>query len=671
MKSPLYLTTSRFQSKFPLFTKARAKETTVSKQTHKPTISSYSTKKHIDSYQTKTPFNSLHISKPKTTHLSLSKNYLSNKPLNATLIALNNKSHNIRQVIHKATPTKPNSDFNNRSISPLSSTQCTYIHVKPISKYINNENSFNRQFNKYDLLRLKVKTPDKCDRSFNTIEHCLVRLSNKVRFSRIHNLHTISRDSSQDNKNEMAKYRSAGNSIQKRKRSYNSEQKEHNYKGIFKQHSVANKRIVINNYKSKSSNNSFYKHPKINDNKSIKVNQCRLSKNTKQHKPIMSNKITAPLLKETLPDTAHSSLNSITFSKLINQTTNTSIPLDTDNELFSVPSRNNLLQLPQKTLYSSIKYLHSNLPSTNTTSHHQHISKQIYYISTSTHKGKSPFPNEKHSNQDTFFISNFKEINYTFIGVCDGHGVNGHLISKYIQEHLPKIVYSNLTSKLHNKPYSKHPSIIHKYIENSFILLNSKLSNDANIDSNFSGSTCVSLLMNNESLYSANVGDSRAIKGKYLAKESKWKYDTLTRDHKATEQDEIKRIERFGGRISPFQEQNGLYAGPNRVWLKDKPFPGLAMTRSIGDQIACSVGVVCEPEIKEFTYKEEDMFIVIASDGLWEYVSNEEVVNIVGNSLMCGNYKQAADELYKYSVTKWEEHEEGIDDITIIVIFLN
>ena len=383
MKSPLYLTTSRFQSKFPLFTKARAKETTVSKQTHKPTISSYSTKKHIDSYQTKTPFNSLHISKPKTTHLSLSKNYLSNKPLNATLIALNNKSHNIRQVIHKATPTKPNSDFNNRSISPLSSTQCTYIHVKPISKYINNENSFNRQFNKYDLLRLKVKTPDKCDRNFNTIEHCLVRLSNKVRFSRIHNLHTISRDSSKDNKNEMEKYRSAGNSIQKRKRSYNSEQKEHNYKGIFKQHSVANKRIVINNYKSKSSNNSFYKHPKINDNKSIKVNQCRLSKNIKQHKPIMSNKITAPLLKETLPDTAHSSLNSITFSKLINQTTNTSIPLDTDNELFSVPSRNNLLQLPQKTLYSSIKFLHSNLPSTTTTSHHQHISKQIYYISTS------------------------------------------------------------------------------------------------------------------------------------------------------------------------------------------------------------------------------------------------------------------------------------------------
>ena len=669
MKSPLYLTTSRFHSKSPLFQKSRTKETTISKQTHKPTISSYSTKKHIDSYQAKTTFNSFHTAKPKTTYFSLSKNQLHNKPLNTTITSLNNRSQNIRQVFHKATPTNPNSEFNSRSISPLSSSiQSTYIHVKPINKYINNENSFNRQFTKYGLLRLKVKTPDKCDRSVNMIEHCLVRLSNKVRFSQIHNLHTISRDSSKDNKNEIAKYRSAGNSIQKKKRNYNSEQKEVNYKGIFKQNSVANKRIVINNCKSKSSNNSFCKHRKVNDNKSIKVNQRKLSK--KQHKPVMLNKSTAPLLKETLPDTAHSSLNSITFSKLINQTTNTPITLDTDNELFSVPSRNNLLQLPQKTLYSSIKFLHSNLPSTNT-SHHQHISKQIHYISTSTHKGKSPFPNEKHSNQDTFFISNFKEINYTFIGVCDGHGVNGHLISKYIQEHLPKIVYSNLTSKLHNKPFSKHSSIIHKYIENSFILLNSKLSNDANIDSNFSGSTCVSLLMNNESLYSANVGDSRAIKGRYVTKESKWKYDTLTRDHKATEQDEIKRIERFGGRISPFQEQNGTYAGPNRVWLKDKPFPGLAMTRSIGDQIACSVGVVCEPEIKEFTYKEEDMFIVIASDGLWEYVSNEEVVNIVGNSLMCGNYKQTADELYKYAVTKWEEHEESIDDITIIVIFLN
>ena len=582
---------------------------------------------------------------------------------------MNKNSPNIRHVIHKTTLSNPNSEFNSRSISPLSSTQHTYIHVKPINKYISNKNSFNREFNKYDLLRLNLKTPDKCDRSFNTIEHCLVRLSNKVRFSRIHNLHTISRDYSKENKSEIAKYRSAGNSIQKRKGIYNSEHKENNHKGIYMQHSVANKRIVINKYKSKSSNNSFYNDNKVNDNKSIKVNQRKLSKNTKQQKVVISNKSITPLLKETLPETAHSSLNSITFSTLINQTTNAPIPLETDNELFSIPSRNNLLQLPQKTLYSSIKCLQSNLPSTNTTSH-QHISKQIFHISTSTHKGKSPFPNVKHSNQDTFFISNFKEINYMFIGVCDGHGVNGHLISKYIQEHLPKIVYSNLTSKLHNKPFSKHSSIIHKYIENSFIILNSKLSNDANIDSNFSGSTCVSLLMNNESLYSANVGDSRAIKGKYIAKESKWKYDKLTRDHKATEQDEIKRIERFGGRISPFKEQNGSYAGPNRVWLKDKPFPGLAMTRSFGDQIAGSVGVVCEPEIKEFTYKEEDMFIVIASDGLWEYVSNEEVVNIVGNSLMCGNYKQAADELYKYSVTKWEEHEEGIDDITIIVTFL-
>ena len=42
----------------------------------------------------------------------------------------------------------------------------------------------------------------------------------------------------------------------------------------------------------------------------------------------------------------------------------------------------------------------------------------------------------------------------------------------------------------------------------------------------------------------------------------------------------------------------GMFYGPKRVWLKNKQVPGLAMTRSIGDMAASSVGVTAEPEIK-------------------------------------------------------------------------
>ena len=70
--------------------------------------------------------------------------------------------------------------------------------------------------------------------------------------------------------------------------------------------------------------------------------------------------------------------------------------------------------------------------------------------------------------------------------------------------------------------------------------------------------------------------------------------------------------------------------GPQRVWLKEEEVPGLAMTRSFGDRVAATVGVISEPEIKEFEFNENDKFMIIASDGIWEFISSQECVNIVG-----------------------------------------
>lgn len=55
------------------------------------------------------------------------------------------------------------------------------------------------------------------------------------------------------------------------------------------------------------------------------------------------------------------------------------------------------------------------------------------------------------------------------------------------------------------------------------------------------------------------------------------------------------------------------------------------MTRSLGDLVSKSVGVTYEPEIKSIdTLSRKDKFIVIASDGLWDRISNDEVTRIVG-----------------------------------------
>jgi serine/threonine protein phosphatase PrpC len=75
-----------------------------------------------------------------------------------------------------------------------------------------------------------------------------------------------------------------------------------------------------------------------------------------------------------------------------------------------------------------------------------------------------------------------------------------------------------------------------------------------------------------------------------------------------------------------FLDDNGECIGPERVWLKDEDVPGLAMTRSFGDEVAASVGVLAEPEISESFLSKEDKFLVLASDGIWEFIESEEVI---------------------------------------------
>jgi serine/threonine protein phosphatase PrpC len=61
----------------------------------------------------------------------------------------------------------------------------------------------------------------------------------------------------------------------------------------------------------------------------------------------------------------------------------------------------------------------------------------------------------------------------------------------------------------------------------------------------------------------------------------------------------------------------------------NEEIPGLAMSRSFGDKVAHSVGVSAEPDTWDFTLGLNDKFVVIASDGVWEFLSNDDVANIV------------------------------------------
>lgn len=104
----------------------------------------------------------------------------------------------------------------------------------------------------------------------------------------------------------------------------------------------------------------------------------------------------------------------------------------------------------------------------------------------------------------------------------------------------------------------------------------------------------------------------------------------LTIDQKPHHKGEKERIEAAGGRVARLETDSGAKLGPYRVMSRYGLAPGLAMSRSIGDRLGQEVGVISEPLVHSFgLYKGRDRFIVMASDGVWDVLSNEEVACFV------------------------------------------
>ena len=295
------------------------------------------------------------------------------------------------------------------------------------------------------------------------------------------------------------------------------------------------------------------------------------------------------------------------------------------------------------------------------------VIKKIKDILPYTHVG---FDGEepKENNQDNYFIfKNFAENkDYIYFSVCDGHGVEGHFVSEFIKEVLPYYMSENLKNR--DILSDSNKELIHQIITDTFIIVNNMLVSNEEINSLFSGSTCVSVIYTPQRLIVPNIGDSRAVLGRFDKNTGKYKAIELSRDHKPTEKDEAKRIYENNGRIQPFTE-DGEFVGPQRVWIKEEEVPGLAMTRSFGDRVAATVGVMSEPEIKEFDFDENDKYMIIASDGIWEFISSQECIDIIQKYYENNDLKGCCEYLYQESSKRWLKEEEVIDDTTLILVF--
>lgn len=309
---------------------------------------------------------------------------------------------------------------------------------------------------------------------------------------------------------------------------------------------------------------------------------------------------------------------------------------------------------------------------------------------TETQKGFSILKNtEKEYNQDcSLIIENVCGIKgYNIYCIMDGHGSNGHLVSNYIKDKIiqyltdisfyfkkikpkekkpleyPENILELITKKLEKKDYQK--------IKDFYKIIDESLSSiEVHFDSNFSGSTCLILFQLGNKIISCNVGDSRAL----LIKENK-EIIELSKDQKPDDENEKKRIESMGGIVSQCNDlyDDGKEGGPFRIWMKGCDYPGIAMSRSIGDKIAHNIGVINEPEILSFCLDENSKYFILGSDGVWQHLNNNDIIDIIFglNSNEKENLKEnVCKKIINASTKKFIENNEGVDDITLSFVII-
>lgn len=245
-----------------------------------------------------------------------------------------------------------------------------------------------------------------------------------------------------------------------------------------------------------------------------------------------------------------------------------------------------------------------------------------------------------------------------FFCVMDGHGEEGDKVSQAIKAKFASYLFK----------HRDFATDIKVALADVIARCETEVLRDTTIETDFSGTTFTCAVIRGNNCTMANIGDSRTSIAFRPIGGGPLQAMALTEDHKPDLPLEKARIEAKGGRVFSVEYDDGV-DGPARVWLGHMDVPGLAMSRSLADVVAHTAGVSSEPEFVEYSFnpEREDLILVMASDGLWEFMSNEEVMEIAFNTT---EPRFAVDRLISESNERWMKEEQVIDDTTVCVAFL-
>lgn len=289
------------------------------------------------------------------------------------------------------------------------------------------------------------------------------------------------------------------------------------------------------------------------------------------------------------------------------------------------------------------------------------------------------------ANQDAVFVvtSALGDDGQHIFGVMDGHGEFGADCAQYVRTKFPVMLMSD-------PAFKKDPSAA---LSGACQNTNADL-RASKIDDSLSGTTACIAFMRGKEFYFANVGDSRAViavqkDSNTAAREddggsmSNYIAQELTSDQTPFREDERKRVELAGARVLTLEQLEGLKdsnvqcwtceeecdGDPPRLWAEAGSYPGTAFTRSIGDSIAEKIGVTADPELSNLRYTPAHAFLIVASDGVWEFLPSQQAVDVIGTCLDNNmSPKEAAKALVDMAFKAWMKKENRTDDISVVVI---
>lgn len=231
----------------------------------------------------------------------------------------------------------------------------------------------------------------------------------------------------------------------------------------------------------------------------------------------------------------------------------------------------------------------------------------IYPFGVNANQGHRPYMEDRY-----LVTSNFTEsYKSTIYAVFDGHG--GTHTAQFCTDNCARLLYSN----------SKFPNNPDLALKETFNTMDRMFCNTPIAQRLDCGSCAIVACVINDTIYVANVGDSRCIIVKNTGSNMNYNNGNnntmpLSSDHKANKPDERRRIQRLGGTVI--------------MGIVPRVMGQLAVARAIGDK-SLKPYVTSDPEIMTYNKQENDLFMVLASDGVWDVLSNADVGKIIKTML--------------------------------------